>query len=179
MASELTVQTIKGPTSGGNANKIIVPAGQTLTAPGHVIQGVTNTFSGSSTSSSSYAAMATCGSITTKVANSKLLVTASAQCQVGRSTSQDGRGNFQLRSSTDSYSASLHTQVVVNYRESSNGWNQPVVPFHLIHSPSVSAGTTVTYKIYGRVAATNPGTYVIDAWGEGAIGQLTILEIAP
>ena len=32
MASELIVQTIKGPTSGANANKIIVPAGQTLDA---------------------------------------------------------------------------------------------------------------------------------------------------
>jgi len=32
MASELTVQTIKGPTSGGNANKILVPSGHTLDA---------------------------------------------------------------------------------------------------------------------------------------------------
>lgn len=38
MASELTVQTIKGPTSGANANKIIVPSGHTLAASGHVIQ---------------------------------------------------------------------------------------------------------------------------------------------
>lgn len=152
--------------------------GNGVAIPGHVVQGVTATFSGSSTSSSSYAAMATCGSITTKFANSKFLVTASAQHQVGRSSSQDGRGNFQLRSSTDSYSASLHTQVVVNYRDSSSGWNQPAVPFHLIHSPNVSAGTTITYKIYGRVAAANPGTYVIDAWGEGAEGKITILEIA-
>ena len=34
MASELTVQTIKGPTSGSNANKIIVPSGHTLDASG-------------------------------------------------------------------------------------------------------------------------------------------------
>ena len=32
MASELSVQTIKGPASGGNANKILVPSGQTLDA---------------------------------------------------------------------------------------------------------------------------------------------------
>ena len=38
MASELTVQTIKAPTSGGNANTILVGSGQTLYAPGHVIQ---------------------------------------------------------------------------------------------------------------------------------------------
>lgn len=34
MASELIVQTLKGPTSGANANKIIVPSGQTLEVDG-------------------------------------------------------------------------------------------------------------------------------------------------
>lgn len=38
MASEIIVQTIKGPTSGANANKVIVPAGQTLdTSSGAII----------------------------------------------------------------------------------------------------------------------------------------------
>lgn len=32
MASEIIVQTIKGPTSGANANKVIIPSGQTLDA---------------------------------------------------------------------------------------------------------------------------------------------------
>ena len=36
--STLKVENLTGITSGANANKIIVPAGQTLTAPGHVIQ---------------------------------------------------------------------------------------------------------------------------------------------
>ena len=42
MASELTVQTIKGPTSGANANKIIVPSGHELHAPNHIIQAVSD-----------------------------------------------------------------------------------------------------------------------------------------
>jgi hypothetical protein len=33
MASDLTVQTIRGPGSGANANKVIIPTGQTLTFP--------------------------------------------------------------------------------------------------------------------------------------------------
>jgi hypothetical protein len=38
MASEITVQTIKGPTSGANANKVIIPSGQTLdTSSGAII----------------------------------------------------------------------------------------------------------------------------------------------
>lgn len=32
MASEIIVQTLKGPTSGANANKVIIPSGQTLDA---------------------------------------------------------------------------------------------------------------------------------------------------
>jgi len=43
MASELIVQTLKGPTSGANANKVIVPSGQTLTAAGHVVDVIQNT----------------------------------------------------------------------------------------------------------------------------------------
>tara|TARA_B110000285_G_scaffold216178_1_gene263214 strand:+ start:239 stop:829 length:591 start_codon:yes stop_codon:yes gene_type:complete len=46
MASELTVQTLRGPTSGTNANKVLIPSGQTLdtsaaglvTPAGHVLQ---------------------------------------------------------------------------------------------------------------------------------------------
>ena len=46
MASELIVQTIKGPTTGANANKVIIPSGVTLDASGgdfappagHVVQ---------------------------------------------------------------------------------------------------------------------------------------------
>ena len=40
MASELYVETLKGLTSGANANKVIIPSGQTLYAPGHVLQAV-------------------------------------------------------------------------------------------------------------------------------------------
>ena len=41
MASELTVQTLRGPTSGANADTVLIPSGQTLHAPGHVMQVVT------------------------------------------------------------------------------------------------------------------------------------------
>lgn len=47
--STLHVENLKGPTSGANANKIIVPSGQALTAPGHVIQVVSTTSSTSTT----------------------------------------------------------------------------------------------------------------------------------
>jgi hypothetical protein len=52
MASELIVQTLKGPTSGANANKVIIPSGQTLTAPGHVIQVQHSQYTATTSSSS-------------------------------------------------------------------------------------------------------------------------------
>lgn len=62
MASELIVQTLKGPTSGANANKVIIPSGQTLDASaggftpatGQIVQVKTVSVSGDiSTSSTS------------------------------------------------------------------------------------------------------------------------------
>ena len=37
MASELTVQTIKGPTSGGNANKILIPNTDKIIQKGSIV----------------------------------------------------------------------------------------------------------------------------------------------
>ena len=48
--STLHVENLKGLSSGGNANKIIVPSGQTLTAPGHVIQVVSGDINSSDAS---------------------------------------------------------------------------------------------------------------------------------
>jgi len=77
MASELTVQTIKGPTSGGNANKILVPSGQTLYAPGHVVQVLSmRTDNSRSTTSTSLVDTDMTLTITPKSTSSKIMVIA-------------------------------------------------------------------------------------------------------
>ena len=38
MSGTITVQNIQGPTTGSNANKVLIPSGHTLHAPGHVVQ---------------------------------------------------------------------------------------------------------------------------------------------
>jgi len=56
MAGTLTVQNIEGPSSGSDANKVIIPSGQTLVAPGHAVQvQTTNTILMNSTTSTTYA----------------------------------------------------------------------------------------------------------------------------
>ena len=75
--STLQVENLIGPTSGSNANKVIIPSGQTLYAPGHVIQvvnAVTTTLF--NTTSSSYVDMNLQASITPLSASSKILVVA-------------------------------------------------------------------------------------------------------
>jgi len=84
MASELIVQTLKGPTSGANANKVIIPSGQTLdasaggltTPSGHVIQTVVTTsntqYSGTNSGVLTYLFQV---ALTPKYNNSKYLVT--------------------------------------------------------------------------------------------------------
>ena len=77
--STLQVENLIGPTSGSNANKVIIPSGQTLHAPGHVIQVVQSTGTNGViyTSSAAYVTTPYTGSITPKFATSKILVTIS------------------------------------------------------------------------------------------------------
>lgn len=80
MAGTLTVQNIEGPSSGANANTILIPSGQKLHAPGHVIQTQYGSSSGARTQSTSTTYVDITGSsvtITPEYTTSKILITAS------------------------------------------------------------------------------------------------------
>ena len=74
--STLHVENLKGLSSGSNANKIIVPSGQTLYPAGHVIQVVVGELSTNNVSSTttSYASTGLTCSITPSSTSSKVLV---------------------------------------------------------------------------------------------------------
>jgi hypothetical protein len=79
MASELIVQTLKGPTSGANANKVIIPSGQTLdidawSPPAGAVVQIQDgrTISYTSHNTTSYTDTNLSVEITPKFANSKL-----------------------------------------------------------------------------------------------------------
>ncbi len=83
MASDLTVQTIRGPGSGANANQILIPSGQKivateggLVAPGQIIQIVQTTFTSSVylANPSSATSVGHTISITPKSVTSKVLI---------------------------------------------------------------------------------------------------------
>lgn len=83
MASEIIVQTIKGPSSGANANTIIVPSGQTLDAsagfnppPGTIVQVIQTAYTSvDSTTSSSPVDTGCVAYITPRSTSSKILAT--------------------------------------------------------------------------------------------------------
>ena len=73
--STLHVENLKGLSSGGNANKIIVPSGQELHAVGHVIQVVNGSLATVVTNATAtYADTGVTATITPKFATSKILV---------------------------------------------------------------------------------------------------------
>lgn len=79
MASELQVTTLKGNPSGANANKILVPTGQSLLAHGSICQTVESVITTRSTFSvniRNYVASGLKVTITPKSANPTLIVTA-------------------------------------------------------------------------------------------------------
>ena len=75
--STIKVENLTGITSGSNANKVIVPAGQELIAPGHTLQTAFNTAPDNSLqtmSSTSFAATNVEVSITPKSSTSKMVI---------------------------------------------------------------------------------------------------------
>lgn len=75
--SELALGQIKGLSV--NANKVTVPAGHTLYAPGHVIQVVTSEYTTEvSTSSTTFVTSGLTGTITPKSSTSKILILVTA-----------------------------------------------------------------------------------------------------
>ena len=143
-----------------------------------IIQVVKNSVtSGASMSSSTPAAMVTLGTITTTIANSKIIFSSTIPVQL--SSNSNAKALYTLRSSVDSYSAFLEAHPCVNYAEASNGWKQMGNSWFTLHSPSQPAGTAITYKIYGQSVAGSGGVYVLDAWGLSADHPTVMIEIAP
>ncbi len=88
MAGTLQVENLIGPTSGANANTVSIPSGQTLHAPGHIIQTVSNSvdrsvqFSNLTTSNTVSATNVLSCAITPKLNNSQIMITTYVQWSV-------------------------------------------------------------------------------------------------
>ena len=178
MVGTLTVQNLQGPTSGANANKVIIPSGHTfIPSSGQIIQTVQYLRAGATGSNSSSRVDVTTStyvdlmskSITTTVANSKVRVMVGL---IGYNGSSELRGSVRLfRDSTiidgDQYAFYAPSSTMCNF-----------IVDH-IDIPSASAGTTLTYKIQGNNSGSNTMMYLYGDSGGAATNSITLQEIAP
>ena len=175
MASELTVQTLRGPTSGTNANKVLIPSGQTLdtsaaglvTPAGHVLQCLYVNHNGNvSSTSTAYADSGKSITITPSSTSSKIYVSCSFNSNLNASgivglVFKIYRGTTSLDSSNGSF----------EYQSLATNTHNATSQF-VLDAPSTTSA--VTYSIYFR-SYNGTSTTIDAAWG-GI--RLSAMEIA-
>ena len=183
MASELQVTTIRGVPTGANANQIVVPAGQTLHAPGHVIQAIDSGAKNTAVSVQSTTFTNTDMinvAITPKFATSKIYVVVTQNIQVWNSSNYaTGRWRILRNIAGGSYSAVMEDTSTSNgnifaYDYGGSGINvYSPVTYQFLDSPNTTS--QVIYKT--QIAQGSNGGNRITSDGENP-GRMTLLEIA-
>ena len=186
MASIVSVEQLKGLASGSTPNTISIPAGQTLHAPGHVIQvqsvAKTNSFLTSSTSITDVTGLAV--TITPKFASSKILV----RGFINTGTTTASFVSILLaRDSTQIFQGDLEgvrpQATAMSYEEGNQGVQDTHAP-EFLDSPATTSA--ITYKFQVRVGSgggsvsinkstrhTNNATYDMTT-----ASSITVMEIA-
>ena len=163
--STLHVENLKGPTSGANANTIIVPTGQTLAAPGHVIQTVQTVYKNvlSFTGTSDVDVMAV--TITPRSTSSKILVkidisvshqnsySALIKCKRGSTFIGGGVQNASYSSTIDN----VWFNVRATSTDNTNAYALESYSKSFLDSPSTTSATTYTVTARQSGSASNPG----------------------
>ena len=176
MASELTVQTLRGPTSGANADTVLIPSGQTLHAPGHVLQvveGSTNT--PNSTSSTSAVNSGLDATITPLSATSKILVAASFPHHCVEEPGTDVQAYLFLKrlisGGSDTELAGTISGDHTGNASRSDAWSS--VHMQCLDSPTTT--TSITYRVQHRVGN---GGWQSTCMVSNNRGSITLMEIA-
>ncbi len=156
MAGTLTVQNLQGPSSGANANKVIIPSGQTLDASngfvapaGSVVQTIrmTPTSTAFSTASTSYLKTNLALSITPKYANSLIKIEMSC-------TLLNQGDELDLRLYRNGVDIALQTQIHGDYDGSGT-----YTTTALMYTDLPNTTSSTEYALYAKVlAGSNGGT---------------------
>ena len=174
--STLHVENLKGLSSGGNANKIIVPSGQTLTAPGHVIQMQHARLTGASTQSTSTSFIDTglTVNITPKFATSKILVFSNQQIGKTRNSSGVARIDTKLIESNSGYILGSSAFEGTDNLASGN-----LSSYTAQHGTFQCSNTNqLTFKTQAKPSGGTNAAAIFPAWYTGSIHTITALEIA-
>ena len=161
-----------------NASNITIPAGQTLYAPGHVIQVLQFVYKPYQTiTASSYAATSITKTITPASSSSKILVNCAVTA--GNSGSNAGENAFAFyRSIGGATASSIETfeRAVFSYDPGGSSVHVDAsIALSFLDSPSTTSA--ITYTLYGR---TNSGILRINDHQVSGNGQstITLMEIA-
>jgi hypothetical protein len=177
MASELQVTTIRGVPTGANANQIVVPSGQTLHAPGHIVQVVGNmlevgsgsvTFTSTSFTPSGFLSPL----ITPKFANSKIKVECDIGMVYGVNAGNGSMSKLYRSVQGGSYAATDNT-TYGHFHESSGTDNISPHMHSFLDSPTYTLGNTIRYQLYIR-SQGNGDVYIYN----NSMVNFTISEVA-
>ena len=157
MASEIIVQTIKGPTSGANANKVIIPSGQTLDASegfippaGHIVQvGISRSTASEyfSTTNTFFALSGTNLSMTTKQDNSLFIYQATLSLEADATGPHNSffRYKYRINSGSWVYHTSTLTQNGTAFLDSGGSFNEGLA--YAFDGISTSAGDVIEFQL--------------------------------
>jgi len=180
--STLQVENLIGPTSGSNANKVIIPSGQTLDASngfvapsGHVIQTIDHQ-SGDPVNSDSTTYIDTYVnvSITTTKANSKILYLG----QLGINCSTARYGYIRIIKRISGSDVEMYAPGRISMAgNSTNGDVESSVVLNYLDEPNQPAGTTIEYRLQIRNAGVNLGGAIFRS-NDNLNSSVVIQEIA-
>jgi len=187
MASELIVQTLKGPTSGANANKVIIPSGQTLdinewSPPAGTVVQVVQSTDGTETNITTDATWTDTGlsaSITPSSASNKIYVNAQVAMQyAGLSGDGDsfwGAGRI-LQGSTSLWTPGTSTLEIGFNTRSGLASVEAAHRATWLYLDSPSTTSEVTYKIQLYIRNGYGNGFLLNS--RGTISTIILMEIA-
>ncbi len=165
MASIVSVEQLKGLASGSTPNTISIPAGQTLHAPGHVIQTAQTVFRNDMVFTGTTDVDVMAVTITPKFANSKILVTVDislshqdsysvlVKCKRGSTFIGGGLADPAYASTIDNIWFNVRAQATDN----TNAYAIESYSKSYLDSPSTTSATTYTATVRQSGAASNAG----------------------
>jgi len=171
MASELEVTTIRGLSSGADANKINVPSGQTLSAPGHILQAspftqVDDLQITINNSSSNTAITQVTSTITPVRASSRILVNLHTQIYA-----PSGQYMAIMIFRNVNGGGYTHTTFKPHAFLGDASWQDSEIS--IIDSPTYALGNAISYRPYVYTHNTSANTYF--GWGSSAGGSATTM----
>lgn len=175
--STLHVENLKGLSSGSNANKIIVPSGQTLYAPGHVVQTVVGSTNSLTTGTSTFATIGS-GSITPISTSSKILLTLQMHVYVGTFSTDTWIGCLiRVTRNGTVINGDTGSDPYGNGAHKTNDTDRYMEYSTRIYIDSPSSTSSVSYVIQGAAKASRSSMTINEtAYGDG--GNFYLQEIA-